>query len=144
MEYIQNILSHEKQEEAKQAILSRLNEIMEEETRLKDEKLKLTSSLILIEEIEKITNNNNSRFKQKAISIRGKHNGVRNRDCIIKTLETSENPWLTAAEIQEHASAIKGSKIPMSSISPGLTELKNESLIVRRGFLVALVTRSNK
>ena len=39
MEYIQNILSHEKQEEAKQALLSRLKEIEKEYENLKQEKI---------------------------------------------------------------------------------------------------------
>ena len=64
-----------------------------------------------------------------------------NRNCIVAAL-TEASRWLTANEIQDRASAFKGITIPMASISPGLTDLKNDGVIVRAGLLVALASRA--
>ena len=50
--------------------------------------------------------------------------------------------WWTANEVQQHLSLIKGREVPMSSVSPTLTKMKDNGIIVRRGLKVALVERA--
>lgn len=59
----------------------------------------------------------------------------------LKTLQDADPPWMTANEVQVAASTLKGSEIPMSSVSPTLTDLKNKGLVARDGLKVALATR---
>lgn len=49
--------------------------------------------------------------------------------------------WWTAAEIQEHLQILKGKEVPMGSISPMLTAMKNNNVIVRDGLKVALTEK---
>lgn len=56
-------------------------------------------------------------------------------------LRQSEEPWMTANQIQERASAIKGQDVPMATVSPTLSNMKNDGLIVRDGLKVALTER---
>ena len=60
-----------------------------------------------------------------------------------EVLDTSTNLWLTANQIQERVSKLKGDTVPMSSISPTLSEMKTEYL-ERKGMLVALKSRLNE
>jgi BMFP domain-containing protein YqiC len=60
------------------------------------------------------------------------------RELILRALRQAGSGWLTAGEIQRAASEMKGSDVPMGSISPTLTALKNEGLIARDGMKVAL------
>jgi len=60
-----------------------------------------------------------------------------------EVLDKSPNPWLTANQIQERVSELKGAPVPMSSISPTLSEMKAQ-FVERKGMLVALKTRLNE
>lgn len=59
-------------------------------------------------------------------------------------LQSASRVWLTANEIQESASKLKGGDIPMSSVSPGLSEMKQDGTIDRDGMKVALKSRLNE
>ena len=59
----------------------------------------------------------------------------------LSVLRQSANVWMSANEIQERASAIKGQDVPMATVSPTLSNLKNAGLIVRDGLKVALAER---
>lgn len=63
-----------------------------------------------------------------------------NKAFMWEVLDTSPTPWLNANQIQERASVLKGVEIPMSSISPHLSEMKDEYL-ERDNMLVALKSR---
>jgi hypothetical protein len=63
------------------------------------------------------------------------------RALIMAVLRQSLSIWMTANEIQERASAIKGQEVPMATISPTLSNMKKEGLIERDGFKVALTER---
>lgn len=65
-----------------------------------------------------------------------------NKAHIYQTLMESHSPWMTANEIQVQASLTKGEEIPMTSVSPTLTEMKDAGVIVRDGLKVALKIRS--
>lgn len=58
-------------------------------------------------------------------------------------LELNVNPWVTANEIQEQAKSF-GKEIPMSSLSPTLSNMKKKEMIERDGLKVALAARINK
>jgi hypothetical protein len=49
--------------------------------------------------------------------------------------------WRTANELQEEMSEIAGREVPMSTVSPSLTEMKKAGRIVRDGMRVALRSR---
>jgi hypothetical protein len=51
--------------------------------------------------------------------------------------------WWTANEIQDYLQRIKGKDVPMSSISPILTALKNSGVIVREGHNIALAEKAH-
>jgi hypothetical protein len=55
-------------------------------------------------------------------------------------LDLSQEPWLTANDIQEQAKDV-GKEIPMSSLSPTLSIMKNKGTIARDGLKVALSDR---
>ena len=59
-------------------------------------------------------------------------------------LRTNDEPWMTANEIRKKASVLKGQEIPMATVSPTLTSLKNDGLLVRDGLKVALVERTKR
>ena len=60
---------------------------------------------------------------------------------IVMMFENCGDDWWTASEVQSHLSDIKGKDVPMSSISPTLTNMKNDGLIVRDGLNVGLAAR---
>lgn len=64
-----------------------------------------------------------------------------NKALFYRVLSDSAQMWMNANEIQEAASSLKGSDIPMSSVSPGLSEMKNDDVIERDGLRVALKRR---
>lgn len=64
------------------------------------------------------------------------------KDALLLALKVATDPWLTANELQVRAIALKGSEIPMATVSPTLSNLKNAGLIVREGLKVALATRA--
>ncbi|WP_454648017.1 hypothetical protein [Bradyrhizobium liaoningense] len=51
--------------------------------------------------------------------------------------------WWTATEIQDYLQRIKGKEVPMNSISPMLTAMKNAGTIVRDGHNVALTEKAH-
>lgn len=69
---------------------------------------------------------------------------LKSRELFESILRQSSNVWLTANEIQERASAIKGSEVPMTTVSPTLSYMKNDGVIVRDGLRVALADRLNE
>lgn len=66
-----------------------------------------------------------------------------NKAFIWESLNDGPGIWFNANEIQDQASRLKGDDIPMSSISPSLSEMKDDHL-ERRGMLVALKSRLNE
>lgn len=66
------------------------------------------------------------------------------RAVFLSVLRQSVDPWMTANEIQQLASAIKGYDVPMATVSPTLSNMKNAGLIVRDGLKVALAERLNE
>jgi len=56
--------------------------------------------------------------------------------------ENCSDVWWTATEIQSHLSDLKGKEVPMGSISPMLTAMKNAGTIIRKGHDVALATKA--
>lgn len=67
-----------------------------------------------------------------------------NKAFMWEVLSQSGSVWLRANEIQEAASRRRGSEIPMSSVSPGLSEMKQDGTIERAGMKVALRSRLNE
>lgn len=66
------------------------------------------------------------------------------KSVFLSVLRQSADRWMTANEIQERASAIKGHDVPMATVSPTLSNMKNAGLIVRDGLKVALAERLNE
>lgn len=64
-------------------------------------------------------------------------------DLFQSVLRQSAEIWMTANEIQERASAIKGQEVPMGTVSPMLSIMKSKGVIVRDGLKVALAERLN-
>lgn len=58
-----------------------------------------------------------------------------------KVLRDADRVWMTANEIQELATRLRGAEIPMSSVSPGLSDMKQDGSIERDGLKVALKSR---
>lgn len=66
------------------------------------------------------------------------------KELFVSVLRQSSKVWMTANEIQERASAIKGQEVPMATVSPTLSNMKNAGVIVRDGLKVALASRLNE
>jgi hypothetical protein len=66
------------------------------------------------------------------------------RDLFLEVLRANDPPWMVANEVRSRASELKGAEIPMGTVSPTLTDLKNAGLIVRDGMKVALASRVPK
>ena len=62
---------------------------------------------------------------------------------MIAVLRQSPSPWMTSDELRERVIAIKGDDVPMGTVGPTLSNMKNEGVIVRDGFKVALAERLN-
>lgn len=56
---------------------------------------------------------------------------------ILIILGASDRVWWTANELQVELTALKGSEVPMSTVSPTLTNMKNSGKIYRDGLRVA-------
>jgi hypothetical protein len=56
-------------------------------------------------------------------------------------LEGKIDPWATSNQLQEALTLLKKREVPMSSVSPTLTSMKDKGIIVRDGLKVALKTR---
>ena len=65
------------------------------------------------------------------------------KDALLLALRFSSEPWQTANELRVRAIQLKGAVIPMATVSPTLSNLKNNGLIVRDGQKVALASRIN-
>ncbi|VAW20367.1 hypothetical protein MNBD_ALPHA12-98 [hydrothermal vent metagenome] len=63
------------------------------------------------------------------------------KEMIAKALSESDFLWISANDIQEAVSVIKGSEVAMTSISPTLSVLKKEGIILRDGLKIALASR---
>jgi hypothetical protein len=63
---------------------------------------------------------------------------------IVEALNSPRPLWQTANEIRDYLSQQEGRDVPMSSVSPELTKLKNSETIVRKDLLVALALRVEK
>ncbi|MET4754492.1 hypothetical protein [Bradyrhizobium sp. RT11b] len=59
-------------------------------------------------------------------------------------LRNSGDVWWTATEIQDFLQRIRGKEVPMASISPMLTNLKNNGVIIRNGHEIALAARAKE
>ena len=66
------------------------------------------------------------------------------RDLFLEVLKGNDPPWMVANEVRSKASELKGVEIPMGTVSPTLTDLKNAGLIVRDGMKVALASRVHR
>ncbi|MDO8295023.1 MAG: hypothetical protein Q7T19_01150 [Caulobacter sp.] len=62
---------------------------------------------------------------------------------IMNILSTAADPWMTAKQIQTAASTLLGTEVPMSSISPKLSDMKKSGVIRRDDMHVALTSRAN-
>jgi hypothetical protein len=63
------------------------------------------------------------------------------KELIVLLLDTCTEDWWTANEIKDHLSDVTGRDIPISSISPTLTVMKDAGILVRTGHNVALASR---
>jgi hypothetical protein len=63
-------------------------------------------------------------------------------ELILMSLDECSEDWWTAAQMQENLKEIKGREVPMSSVSPTLSNMKNRGLIVRDGLNFALPARA--
>jgi hypothetical protein len=63
------------------------------------------------------------------------------KELIVLLLDTCTEDWWTANEIKDHLSDATGRDIPISSISPTLTVMKDAGILVRTGHNVALASR---
>jgi hypothetical protein len=64
-------------------------------------------------------------------------------ELIIMLLRECDDPWWTATEVQSHLTSVKGKEVPMSSVSPTLTNMKTKGALVRQGLRVALASRAS-
>jgi hypothetical protein len=63
-------------------------------------------------------------------------------DVLMHILSTSATVWHTSSELQIEASRLKGKDVPMTTISPTLTALKKQNMVVRDGNKVAFAERA--
>lgn len=63
-------------------------------------------------------------------------------DVILIVMRKADKVWWTANELQDLVSKARGSDVPMTSISPNLSKLKNNGDIVRADRKVALTERT--
>ena len=75
-------------------------------------------------------------------TVRQKLTGNENLEDLTKLLfDNCSDDWWTATEVQDYLTRVKGKEVPMSSVSPTLTKLKDAGVIVRDGLKVALKSR---
>jgi len=60
---------------------------------------------------------------------------------IILLFENCIDVWWTANEVQALLGVLKGKEVPMGSVSPTLTAMKNSGVLVRDGLNVALASK---
>lgn len=63
------------------------------------------------------------------------------REMIIEALNAPRDLWQLASSVQAYVSSLSSKEVPMSSISPELTAMKNNGTIVRNDKFVALALR---
>lgn len=73
--------------------------------------------------------------------ITGSGKTLTTKDLILRVMGEVADPWTNANDIQTRVSEIKGREVPMSTISPTLSDLKKDELIVRDGMKIALADR---
>jgi hypothetical protein len=56
-------------------------------------------------------------------------------------LTAVRDPWQSSNELQIYVGHLKGKPVPMSSISPTLSIMKNKGIVIRDGLKVALAAR---
>jgi hypothetical protein len=62
-------------------------------------------------------------------------------DLVVEAMRSIDSIWTDAVTIQTEASRIRGDEVPMGSISPTLTVLKDQGVVERDGMKVALKER---
>ncbi len=77
-------------------------------------------------------------------SVQGSGRNLTTKALMIAVLRQSPSLWVKSDELRERVIAIKGQDVPMGTIGPTLSNLKNEGVIVRDGFKVALTERLNE
>ncbi len=65
-------------------------------------------------------------------------------ELIVLLFEQCIDDWWLATEVQDYLTRIKGREVPMSSVSPTLTKMKDAGTLVREGLKVALASRVPK
>lgn len=85
---------------------------------------------------------------KEAQPVRGRRNilGYQNspkttRDLIVGYLSSTPSLWRTTEDVKFNISEIKGSDVPMGTVGPTLSNMKNKGEIVRDGNKVALAER---
>jgi hypothetical protein len=63
------------------------------------------------------------------------------KSIMVTVMRSMPDIWTTARELQARVSEIKGREVPMSTISPTLSELKSDDLLARDGMKIALNER---
>ena len=114
-------------------IVARLGDIKAEIARLDAEAQELETALRVVRRF-------GTEAHPPSVPANPRKTGPTTRDYIESVLSKSDDPWMTANEIQEKVSEIKGIEVPMSSISPTLSQMK-DNVIIRKGLHVALKSR---
>ena len=124
---------------------ARRDEIAREIAALKDEDARLERLIAAVEEaVKSLVSQHSPSPPTVEVDSEPQVGGQRSRTTKQLTLEyLGRTPvmWRTANDVQEELSALKGYAVPMSTISPTLSELKKAGLIVRDNLKVALAER---
>lgn len=72
-----------------------------------------------------------------------KFTSMKTKDLIVEALSKGQL-WRTANDVQEVISEWAGRQIPMSTVSPYLSEMKKDGSVVRKGMSVAAALRVEK
>ena len=67
--------------------------------------------------------------------------GMSAKAALVHVLKNSDRIWLTAGDLKRRVEAILGREVPMSTISPTLSNLKSDGVIVRSNLKVAHAER---
>lgn len=70
-----------------------------------------------------------------------KSSSLTTKEAVLIVLEQAAEIWLTTQQVRERASEFQGRDIPLGTIAPNLSDLKNEGRIQRDGARVAHVER---
>lgn len=69
---------------------------------------------------------------------------VTTKSLMLSVLRDAPSVWMTSDELRDRVTALKGEDVPMGTIGPTLSNMKNEGVIVREGFKVALAERHHE